>query len=542
VSETTRRRVPTAERSPLGGARAHWAQATWQTTVQVAPIAILILAATGLRFLLLGSRELFRDEAASWMLAQAPWSEIGRRSAAEPYAPVYPFVLKAWMTLVGDSAAAMRALSAAFGMGVVAVTWAWARQALGGRTALIAGVLVALSPLAIGNARDIRMYAMETLAITLSWWLIWRLLVDTRPLAKRPAGIALAGAAVAAELWILPTGIGAFLLQAAVVCGLLVMAPGSGARAGAVALAGGMAAFLPGITRLLAEAGGAQPFWTPTPNLGDLPETFVVAFGGGLISPAWLATLPLAGLAVVGLRRLFGRGREALPTALCIAAGAALILEWWTISLWRSAYDTRYLAAAVPPLALAIAAGWQRVAVRASHASVIARRATMATGVALLLLIASGTGSFLADWLSSTGLAPAQAAVQFLRERVEPGDVVLVADARSYLPIAYQLDREADPIPLSAPVRYWRSGNEPAFVGGDLVAADRTVGPNDSLAPGVLPGLTATGSIWLVALTNPNGELEAFTPLHDGRVVEVERTQVADNGVSGWIVRLRPTA
>jgi hypothetical protein len=382
---------------------------------------------------------------------------------------------------------------------------------------------------------------METFFATLAWWLLWRLLVDARPLSARPIGILLAATAVAAELWTLPTGVGAFLLQAAVVGVLLARAPSAGGRAGAAALIAGLVAFLPGLPRLLSGANGAQPFWTATPNLADLPETFVFAFGGHELAPAWLAMPALAALAGVGVWSLFRRRREALPTALCVAAGAALVLLWWTVSQWRSAYDARYLGASVPALAIAIAYGWQRVAARAAVASVVARRATYAAGAALLLLLASGTAVFAAGWLQGSGLPPAQATVVALRQRVQSGDVVLVADARSYLPVAYLTGRGADAIGLDAPVRYWRSGREPAFNGGDLVEAGQVVDAQDGLAPRDLPGLSTAGSIWLVAVTDPQGEIARFTPLHDGRVTEEERIAVFANGGVGWILRLRPS-
>lgn len=539
MSETTRRPTTTAEEHSFKPGHPA-VRVAWQMLADAAPVVLVILLASLLRFGLLGSRELFRDEASSWLLAQYPWAEIGVRAASEPFAPVYSYVLKAWMALVGDSAAALRSLSAAFGIGVVVVTWAWARAALGPRVALLGAALVAISPLAIANARDVRMYAMETFFATLAWWLLWRLLVDARPLASRPAGIALAAAAVAAELWTLPTGVGVYVLQAAAVGALLVRAPSAGSRAGAIALVGGVLAFLPGLPRLLADAGGAQPFWTPTPNLGDLPETFVVAFGGQDLSPAWVAMLPLAGLAGIGVWSLSRGGRAPPPTALCVVGGAALILLWWGVSQWRSAYDSRYLGAAVPPLAIAIAVGWNWVADRAVSASVVARRVTFASGIVTLLLLASGTGVFAAGWLQGLRLAPAEAAVDALRQRVEPGDVVLVADARSYLPIAYLVGRDADPIVLDAPVRYWRSGREPAFTGGDLVASEHIVRAQDSLAPGVLSGLEQAGSIWLVAVTDPDGEVIGFTPLQDGRVVEEARFAVFGSGGSGWILRLTP--
>jgi hypothetical protein len=149
---------------------------------------------------------------------------------------------------------------------------------------------------------------------------------------------------------------------------------------------------------------------------------------------------------------------------------------------------------------------------------------------------------FEANWVSGRGLAPARAAGLALSQHVRAGDVVLVADARSYFPVAYLVGREFDPITLPAPVRYWRSTSEAGFSGGDLVAPDDSVAEDQSLDPGDLPGLSPTGSIWLVAIADPQGELRSFTPLADGRVIELERFVVADHGARGLIVRLRPSS
>jgi hypothetical protein len=510
----------------------------------VAPLLILLVVAGALRFVLLGSRELFRDEAASWLLSRADWSEILPRAAAEPYAPVYAYALKAWTAILGDGEATLRGLSACAGVAMVAVTWVWGRSAMGPRAAFIAAGLVSLSPLAISNAREARMYALESLFIVLAWWLLWRLVVDQRPLRRRPLAIVLAAAATAAELWTLPVGIGAFVLQSLAVAVLLLRMPSAGVRAAALVLIAGLLAFSPWLPRLLTAADSSRPFWTPVPDLGDLPETVAVAFTGQAPSAAWLAFLPLAALGVMGVWRLFrepGDGPAAgrLPTAVMVSAGSALILLWWIVSQWRPAYDTRYLGAAVPPLAMAISVGSMGLAARWSRASGGPRRARLA-GFALATLLVSGTAVFVGGWLSGNGLEPARAAGALLGARVQAGDVVIAVDARSYFPLAYLTRRDAERVELAGPLRYWRTGSEPAFLGADLIPEQDRVAAQPDLVEGRLPGLAPTGSIWLVAITDPLNEVRDFAPLADGRVTEEERLAVIDNGLSGLILRLRP--
>lgn len=504
---------------------------------QVAPLLILLAGAAALRLLLLDARELFRDEAASWLLARSAWGEIISRSVNEPYAPLYPFVLKAWVGVLGDAQASLRALSALAGVAVVGVTWAWTRQAIGSRGAILAAALVALSPLAIANAREARMYALESLFAVLAWWLIWRLLTRRGAAAASPLAVVAAAVAVAGELWMLPTGVAVFALQATVV-GILALRGQAGTRAAGVALAIGLVVFLPWIPRLLSVAGGGQPFWTPTPDLAALLQTLGVAFGGSNPSPGWAAVLPLAVLAVLGFRALFRRG-FADPTALTVSAGAALILAWWVASLWRPAYDSRYLGAAVPPLAMAIAAGAEGLAARLQRSGWTQRRLG-AAATAVLIFVGTGTAVFEADWVGGEGQSPAYAASILLEQRVRPGDVVLVAGAQTYFPLAYLLERDSKPIELSAPLRYWDSEREPAYTGGDLIPADATIVRDASLEPGDLIGLAPSGSIWLVALTDPQAEIRGFAPLADGRVVENGRLEVSDHGDTGLIVRLRP--
>ena len=283
-----------------------------------------------------------------------------------------------------------------------------------------------------------------------------------------------------------------------------------------------------------------RPFWTPAPDLARLLETLAVSFGGWQPSPGWLAVLPLAVLAGVGFRTLFrDRSPVRLATALAISASAAVVLAWWVASFWRPAYDSRYLGAAVPPLAMAIVVGAEHVARRMRQAGWTPRALGVA-GAALLLLVAAGTARFEAYWASGEGIEPARQASLLLEARVRAGDVVLVADAQTYFPLAYLLERRSGPMELPAPLRYWRSGLEPGFLGGDLIPNDHTIRAGASLDPAEAARLSSAGNIWLVALTDPNGEVAGFTPLADGRVIEVERLDVVDHGDHGLILRLAP--
>ena len=512
-----------------------------QTRIRIGPAAallILLAGAAALRVVLLDARELFRDEAASWLLAQSAWAEIIPRSSSEPYPPLFAFALKACIGILGDAPASLRALSAATGVAMVGVTWVWARQAVGPRAAVIAAALVALSPLAIANAREARMYALESFFAVSAWWLLWRLLTDERRGASRSMVVLAAGLAVAGELWTQPTGVAVFGLQAMVVA-LLAWRRRQGASAATVGLVIGFAAFLPWLPRLVSVATDGRPFWTPAADLGGLAATLAVTFGGWDPSPGWIAVLPLGILTVVGFRALVGdRSATGLATALTVTAGATLIVAWWVASFWRPAFDSRYLAAAVPPLAIAIAAGAERLAARLRGAG-WSEGALAGAAAGVLILVGAGTATWEVHWASGAGIEPAEAAVLVLEDRVEPGDVVLVADAQTYFPLAYLTERRSDPIALPAPVRYWSSGLEPAFTGGRLIPADRTLQPDGSLEPGDLAGLSPTGSIWLVALTDPEGEVAGFTPLTDGRVTQLERLDVIDHGDHGLILRLQ---
>jgi mannosyltransferase len=156
------------------------------------PLAILAICAIGayLRLDHLALQSLWQDEAFSWRITQFPWGEIISRTAADVHPPLYYLLLKGWITLLGDSVFAMRALSVLFDLAALICLYAFCvdldrvrQPAAPGWTprkaafhGLCATGLFALSASEIVHAREVRMYPLAVLLAIASSWALWRAL------------------------------------------------------------------------------------------------------------------------------------------------------------------------------------------------------------------------------------------------------------------------------------------------------------------------------------------------------------------------------
>lgn len=548
-------------------------------------LGLAIAARVGVgSFAALGGRELFRDEAASWLLAGEPIGTILRRTAAEVYPPLYPILLSAWTHVAGDSEAALRLLSVLAGLVALGATWTWASQALGAGPGLVAAALFALSPLAIQDARTVRMYALETAFAAVAWWLVWRLVAGRAGTGWRRVAEALVLAlAVAGEVWTLALGIPVAVLQLAVPIGLAAAPvvlgsrpaarqPARAVRRGdaavaAVAVLAGTVSFVPWLPQLVGAAGRGS-FWTTAPSLLSVPETLVsmigsipdlgVASGPSLVVVAPIAValgLATAVLALVGLLALVrSPGRPDRITGCVTVAGLALIPGVAAVSLWHPIYDTRYLEAALPPFVLAIAAGVGPAARSLGRwrsrrgANVAGERAGAAPAVAIAgALVAASivtSTSWLAAWQEPAAVAWSREVVAAALARVRPGDVVLATDARSYFPLAYYAARAATDGDgrTALIVRSWDSGTEPFFYGQSLIDPTVTITAADVASRGLRAALGATGPtsrLWLVTVANGNHVRVGFAPLDGGALKPLSRTLFGPPGdESGQLIEL----
>lgn len=122
-------------------------------------LAILILA-TVMRFYRLSEPYLWFDEAFSVLLSRHTPAQIFSITARDIHPPLYYVFLHYWIEGWGDSKFAIRSMSVMFGVGDIALIIWLTRLASHRNMALLAGVLVALLPLALRYSQEARMYAL----------------------------------------------------------------------------------------------------------------------------------------------------------------------------------------------------------------------------------------------------------------------------------------------------------------------------------------------------------------------------------------------
>jgi hypothetical protein len=139
-------------------------------------VALIAVVAVLLRAVGLAGRPIWYDDAFSMLLARGSLSEIVRGTAADTMPPLYYFLLHAWRS-VTVSIAGARLLNVILSLGVVAVALVIASTLFGWRAGLWAALLVAVSPLQIYQAQEIRMYVILCLALAFYVWgilLAWK--------------------------------------------------------------------------------------------------------------------------------------------------------------------------------------------------------------------------------------------------------------------------------------------------------------------------------------------------------------------------------
>lgn len=143
----------------------------WKETLSLAAI---LLGAFALRIWLLGDQNVWWDEGlAIWAVRQS-WIRMTLWTASDVHPPVYFWLLKAWVSLAGETEFAARFISLVCGMVTVAALYPLGKALLGRRVALLATLLLAISRFHVWWSQEMRMYIVATLWGVCSLYLLVR--------------------------------------------------------------------------------------------------------------------------------------------------------------------------------------------------------------------------------------------------------------------------------------------------------------------------------------------------------------------------------
>jgi mannosyltransferase len=415
--------------------------APWQWTGAVravAALAVLAAASALARTAELGIG-FWIDEGLSVGIADRPFLDIPGVLRQDGSPPLYYLLLHGWMALAGRGEEATRTLSLVFALAAVPVGWWVARELFGPRAGWFAAVLYAFAPFLTHYAQEARMYALVVLLGTLACGTFGMAFVQ-----RRRGAIAGFAVAVAALLYTHNWGVFAAGGLGVAWLGLCAAAPPQARRAllrdGLLGFGGAALLYAPWVPSAVFQAANTGAPWARAPSLrslGSVPGQLVGDYG----------QIALAVGALAGFHALWrARGPRARAAAAVGGAGVAALLAAWAASQVNPAWAVRYLAAVLPFLLLALAAGL-------AHAG---RLGVLTAAFAVALW---GFGGAPSDKSNARDVAEAVAPA------LAPGDVVLSTQPEQVPVLAYYLPDDLAFATLWGPlnetgVTDWRDGVE----------------------------------------------------------------------------------
>ncbi|MGH7460941.1 MAG: glycosyltransferase family 39 protein [Longimicrobiales bacterium] len=318
-----------------------------------------------LRLVALNAKALWFDETFSVFVASLPVQRLLTILAAnEPHPPLHFLMLHAWMGVFGDSEAAVRAPSVLIGAAIVILTWLFGWRLIGPAPALVAAILVAVSPSQVAVGQEARMGALLVATALGSWWALWTATSGN----SRRAWVAyvLTSAAMLYSHYY-----GFFVLASHAVYLVWRRTRPVEWRQWMIAGLGTLGLFIPWLPAFLLQMAGGKPW--PAHRLPLTPAMFVDTFA--LMTTGWpvvgvgdprswsIHTAGTPHIALVGfvaalLLIAAGVRAKALQQqrALLLCAAAGPVIFAYAASLVVNVYAPRYLILIMPAIALLIGA------------------------------------------------------------------------------------------------------------------------------------------------------------------------------------------
>ncbi len=423
--------------------------------------ALLAAAALCSRFLLIGRKSVWLDEAVSWRFANVSLQTMFDFIARDKHPPLYYGVLHFWVNVFGNSEAALRAPSAIAGAATVVLLAAIGWRVGGRLLGLSAGLLLLLNSAHLGASQEARMYALAGfLALAASG-------VLAAYIAK-PAVPRFLAYAVLMTALIYTHYSGMFVVGAH---GLVFGAYGLhelATKRRAWILAGGLAtlaflglAYVPWLSTFRAHLAAGAPYEIPKPSVTNVSVAGRSLLGLDVAKGFWLIfCLPLLGFGIVAVAR---RWRE--PVVVAVSAIALVPAVQILNSIWFDPiFNVRQAAPYTPGLVFIMALGLMEVVSLARRWQGLSRpgyAAVAVFGVVMLALMTvrverTLTGPSRQDW---RGVAA---------ELKGNGQPIYIAPGFEWQSLAYYRKTELGVTPL------WAKDLNRIVKGADPVTADRT--------------------------------------------------------------------
>jgi mannosyltransferase len=418
---------------------------------------------------------------------------------------LYYLLLRGWAVL-GHSEIALRSLSVVFAVGALWVVIMLARSLFGPRVALIAGLLLAVNPLYVEFAQDLRGYALALLLVSASCLLFVRGIrqADPHPGLSWTAYTLVTALAAYSNFWAALVPLGQALSLAFLPPGRI---PWRRVLPAAVAL---VVLLLP--LGLLIHSVGDES-WAAGSSAGQLFTHIRASVPHPVLDLLAIAAVAGTVAAIVLARRrsavgaVFDRQWPIFFTVCWLTVPIAAMVLLSVVD--QPLFVLRYLIVTLPPAVLLVAFAIDRVW---SHA-----RQGASALAALLLVVAVGASAVgVALWYSVGGPQDFRSAVAYVAGRAQPGDGVLMLSPFERIPVEWYMagrpatERAVHPV---YPATAW--GVDPLAFDGPVAMPQGAV---ERAASGYrriwLLGMTADPSLYPARVASVDAALRraGFTP------------------------------
>ena len=479
---------------------------SWATLI----LSLITLGGFGLRFYAIGVQTVWLDEAFSIWLAQQPlvdmWAWLIK---IDQHPPLYYSLLHFWVLLFGDAQGVARALSALCSGLAIPVFYAASRYLLNQRTALLAALLLALSPFQVQYAQEVRMYALLTLTVAVALYLLMVVLFDERARQRQWLWYGLAAAQAAVMLTHNTATIFFPLALNSAIGGALLWKQWQGGVSSLPILNAvdferrwlrtqllAMALWLPwSIPFVIQSVMVDREFWIGPPTVGMVYEA-LHNFNLAFLWPSWSPPFVVVNVIWWVLAGLGARTLRQTPARAVLLATLFLlpIVGELLVSLRRPIFSDRTLIWVTLPYLLLVASGmvWAVEAVGQRLA-----RWRVGVGIGGLALLLAVNGLALHTYFTYFEKEDWAEAAAYVAAEIEPGEMILFNATWVQLPFDYYFRHYTQDAPLRGlPVDLFDRGVlEPKMTEADL--------------PYMRNLLTDQESVWLVYshdwYTDPQG-------------------------------------